>query len=165
MEASSASDSFRVSCFRITARRNTTATSPRGQTGEDITGRCVSGNKVSNFILVCRPNINNELNSEHLSYIIDIANAFNKNTPIKFILLYSGKIDSVKKEKLKDIIKTYNIVISEVSDDYIKKYYKISEKANGIIILIDKQNKVRFANKMFNLEEIINIIKSELFRG
>jgi len=80
-----------------------------------------------------------------------------------FIYAIVGEIKEKKKKELFKIQEKFNIDICTIPEYFIKLYYNLPNCKCGFIIIIDNNNKVRFANSGFN-KHLATIINQELNR-
>jgi len=118
-------------------------------------------NNFFKYLLICRPNSSKEIQTEQLYYILELYNKFSDSN-ILFAFLYSGKFSNPTKAKLNELQNRYQVRFIEITYDFLKEHFKISERADGVFFLLDDKNRVRMANLIFNVEVMKNIIIREI---
>ena len=101
------------------------------------------------------------INVDNLIRVIELKKIFNSEQ-IKCIFMFIGEFDTKKKKELSVLQGKYSVIITSASKQFIKDIYNLNNCKCGYNVLLDRNNKVRFAHPSVSFETLVNIIKQEL---
>jgi hypothetical protein len=98
-----------------------------------------------------------------LTEFVEISKSFSKDK-ISFYFLAQGEINSNVKTEMIKFQEKYDICIAETTIEFLFDNYKIPSCGCGFILVLDRDNKVRYANTPMNKSTTISMIERELER-
>jgi len=115
------------------------------------------------FIYIIQPSEPNNLNIDYLSNFIEGRENINEDN-IEFILLMFGEFTVEKKKELAKIQKKFDLRISAFSNALFLDSFKIPQCKCGYYILLDNENRVRFAHEFISPQQAKYVVEKELKR-
>ena len=109
------------------------------------------------------PYINIDLLNTELNGIVNINNVLSKQEMI-YILISVGNL---LKKDIKELIKIQNdkgIYITNASKKYINEKYSINDIRCGFLLILDYENRIRYAGQKVSNDVLLNILSNELLK-